>query len=108
MSKIAKTYEVTSREVSFTSAGETCAASLFIPDGVANPPVVILGHGLGATRDMRLDAFAERFVQGDRCADLHLPPLRRLHRPAPAAALDQATAGRLGCSHRPRQDPFRC
>ena len=31
--------------------------------GVTSPPVVILGHGLGATREMRLDAFAERFAQ---------------------------------------------
>ena len=26
-------------------------------------PIVILGHGLGASREMRLDAFAERFAQ---------------------------------------------
>jgi hypothetical protein len=32
-------------------------------DGVINPPVVILGHGLGATREMGLDAFAERFAE---------------------------------------------
>ena len=30
---------------------------------VASPPVVVLGHDLGATREMRLDAFAERFAQ---------------------------------------------
>ena len=54
---------VTRHDVSFDSDGDTCAAWLFLPDGVTNPPVVILGHGLGATREMRLDAFAERFAQ---------------------------------------------
>jgi dienelactone hydrolase len=49
-------------DVSFGSGVDTCAAWLYLPTGVASPPVVILGHGLGATREMRLDAFAERFV----------------------------------------------
>lgn len=51
------------KDVTFTSGEDTCAAWLYLPKGVINPPVVILGHGLGATREMRLDAFAERFVQ---------------------------------------------
>lgn len=54
---------VTRHDVTFESDGDTCAAWLFLPDGVERPPVVILGHGLGATREMRLDAFAERFAQ---------------------------------------------
>ena len=54
---------VTRRDVSFTSGEDTCAGSLYVPAGVASPPVVILGHGLGGTREMRLDAFAERFAQ---------------------------------------------
>ena len=53
----------TRHDVSFTSGEDTCAAWLYLPAGVASPPVVILGHGLGATREMRLDAFAERFAQ---------------------------------------------
>lgn len=56
-------HTVTRHDVTFGSGGDTCAAWLFLPDGVENPPVVILGHGLGATREMRLDAFAERFAQ---------------------------------------------
>lgn len=56
-------HTVTRHDVRFHSDGETCAAWLFLPDGVTNPPVMILGHGLGATREMRLDAFAERFAQ---------------------------------------------
>ncbi|MCZ0985930.1 alpha/beta hydrolase [Streptomyces diastatochromogenes] len=50
-------------DVSFPSGDSSCAGWLYLPSGVASPPVVILGHGLGATRDMRLDAFAERFAQ---------------------------------------------
>jgi dienelactone hydrolase len=53
----------TRHDVSFTSGEDTCAAWLYLPAGVTSPPVVILGHGLGATREMRLDAFAERFAQ---------------------------------------------
>lgn len=56
-------YGVTRLDVAFPSGGDTCAAWLFLPDGVTDPPVVILGHGLGATREMRLDAFAERFAR---------------------------------------------
>ncbi|GAA3527829.1 alpha/beta fold hydrolase [Aeromicrobium panaciterrae] len=52
----------TRHNVSFASGKDTCAAWLYLPDGVEAPPIVILGHGLGATRDMRLDAFAERFA----------------------------------------------
>lgn len=52
----------TRRDVSFRSGGDYCAAWLYLPDGVDSPPVVILGHGLGGTREMRLDAYAERFA----------------------------------------------
>lgn len=52
----------TRHDVSFASGEDTCAAWLYLPDGVEAPPIVILGHGLGATREMRLGAFAERFA----------------------------------------------
>lgn len=50
-------------DVSFASGEDSCAAWLYLPTRVASPPVIILGHGLGATREMRLDAFAQRFAQ---------------------------------------------
>ena len=53
----------TRHDVSFRSGEDTCAAWLYLPSGVTSPPIVILGHGLGATREMRLDAFAERFAK---------------------------------------------
>lgn len=39
-----------------------CTAWLYLPTTAARPPVVIMGHGMGATREMRLDAYAERFA----------------------------------------------
>ncbi|WP_405136433.1 alpha/beta hydrolase [Nocardia sp. NBC_01388] len=51
------------RDVYFTSGDTNCAGWLYLPTGVVSPPVVVLGHGLGATREMRLDAFAERFAK---------------------------------------------
>ncbi|GAA5055076.1 alpha/beta hydrolase [Nocardia callitridis] len=51
------------RDVRFTSGGDECAAWLYTVQGENGPrPVVIMGHGLGAVREMRLDAFAERFA----------------------------------------------
>ncbi|MBI3226079.1 MAG: alpha/beta hydrolase [Mycolicibacterium cosmeticum] len=55
-------------DVSIASGEDMCAAWLYLPNGVTSPPVVILGHGLGATREMRLDAFAERFAQAGMAA----------------------------------------
>ncbi len=51
-------------DVRFPSGEADCAAWLYRPaDGSPGPsPLVILGHGLGAVREMRLDAYAERFA----------------------------------------------
>mgnify|MGYP000952916294 CR=1 FL=1 len=50
------------QEVSFAAGEARCSGSLYLPEGVDHPPVVILGHGLGATRDMGLEAYAVRFA----------------------------------------------
>jgi uncharacterized protein len=60
---MAKSRNYIRHDVTFTSVDADCAAWLYVPKGVVSPPVVILGHGLGATRDMRLDAFAEQFAE---------------------------------------------
>jgi dienelactone hydrolase len=52
----------TRRDVSFNAGDDYCSAWLYLPDGIEAPPVVILGHGLGGTREMGLDAYAERFA----------------------------------------------
>ena len=59
---MAKSTPFTRHDVSFASDDASCAAWLYLPKGVKTPPVVILGHGLGATREMRLDAYGERFA----------------------------------------------
>jgi pimeloyl-ACP methyl ester carboxylesterase len=49
----------------FESAGTRCGAWLFLPDAsgaAARPPVVVMAHGFGGQREMRLPAFAERFA----------------------------------------------
>jgi dienelactone hydrolase len=48
-------------DVAFNSSGDVCRAWLFMPD-VERPPLVILGHGLGATREYGLEPFARRFA----------------------------------------------
>lgn len=52
----------TRQDVRFDSGETYCSAWLYLPAGVERPPVVVLGHGLGAIREMRLDAFSERFA----------------------------------------------
>ncbi len=49
-------------DVTFDSHGVECAAWLYLPAGDGPAPVLVMAHGLGAVRGMRLDAFAERFV----------------------------------------------
>lgn len=49
--------------VRFPSGTTDCAAWLYRPVGVAKPPVVVMCHGLGGTRETRLDAYAERFAE---------------------------------------------
>lgn len=55
---------MTRTDVTFPSGDSECAAWFYLPEGGgAEPlPVVVMGHGLGAVREMRLDAFAERFA----------------------------------------------
>jgi uncharacterized protein len=55
-------------DVTFTSHGVQCAARLYRPDGVVNPPIVVLAHGFAAFRELRLDAYAARFAQAGYAA----------------------------------------
>ena len=50
-------------EVHFTSHGVECAARLYRPAAAGGEaPVVVLAHGFGGVRALRLDAYAERFA----------------------------------------------
>jgi fermentation-respiration switch protein FrsA (DUF1100 family) len=52
---------MTQTDVVFSSDGVDCAAWLYQPDGEGPHPMVVMAHGFSATRDQRLDAYAERF-----------------------------------------------
>lgn len=49
------------QDVEFISGGLRCRAWLYQPDATEPPPVIVMAHGLGGVRQMRLDAYAERF-----------------------------------------------
>jgi fermentation-respiration switch protein FrsA (DUF1100 family) len=55
---------VPSRSVRFRSGAVECAGDLYLPATAAQDrlPIVVLGHGLGATRAMGLAAYAQRFA----------------------------------------------
>ncbi len=47
----------------FYSRGVKCAGWLYLPDGIQNPPVIIMAHGFAAERTFGLPLFAEKFVR---------------------------------------------
>jgi dienelactone hydrolase len=53
----------TRHDVTFDSGGTSCAAWLYRPAGKERPPIIVMAHGFGAIRTMRLDAYAERFAR---------------------------------------------
>jgi dienelactone hydrolase len=53
----------TREDLSFDSEGTSCAAWLYRPDGVVDPPVIVMAHGFASIRELRLDAYGERFAQ---------------------------------------------
>jgi pimeloyl-ACP methyl ester carboxylesterase len=58
------------RDVSFSSSGQICRGWLFLPavGGNGKPPLIVMGHGLGAVKEMGLESYAECFVaQGYAC-----------------------------------------
>ena len=50
-------------DVRFSSGDAECAAWLYLPEGEEPRPVIVMAHGLGGIREMRLDAYAERFCE---------------------------------------------
>jgi uncharacterized protein len=56
-------YQYDISEMTFYSRGTRCAATLYLPKGIAAPPVVIMGNGFGGERKALMPAFAERFAR---------------------------------------------
>lgn len=50
-------------DVVIPSGQEQCAAWLYLPESATPAPVIVMAHGLGAVRTMRLDAFAKRYCE---------------------------------------------
>src|ERR1700744_1532544 len=48
-------------DVWFNSGSDRISAWLYRPAGNGDAPLLVMAHGLGAVRTMRLDAYAERF-----------------------------------------------
>ncbi|ENX21498.1 hypothetical protein F892_00730 [Acinetobacter vivianii] len=51
------------RDVYFYSHGLKCHGWLYLPDSKKPAPVIVMGHGLGSVKTMRLPAYAERFCE---------------------------------------------
>jgi dienelactone hydrolase len=59
---------VSRTDVEFPSGGLSCAAWLYRPDREGPLPLVVMAHGFAATRELRLDAYAERFAEAGLAA----------------------------------------
>lgn len=46
----------------FKSGGIKCSGRLFLPEGIKKPPVVVMGHGMGAEKSFGLSLYAEKFA----------------------------------------------
>ena len=56
-------YRFTREDIDFFSQGTRCSAWLYMPETDRKCPVIVMAHGLGGTREMRLYEYAERFAQ---------------------------------------------
>ena len=61
-------YEFTRKDIDFYSEGTRCSAWLYLPEANQKCPIIVMAHGLGGTREMRLYEYAERFAtEGYAC-----------------------------------------
>ncbi|MBP7582416.1 MAG: alpha/beta hydrolase [Spirochaetes bacterium] len=49
-------------DIQFTSKGATCRGWLYQPKKKGSSACIVMAHGFGGVREMRLDAYAERFA----------------------------------------------
>ena len=50
------------KDLIFSSEGTDCAGWYYTAEGEKRP-VIVMAHGLGSTRDMRIDVYAEAFAK---------------------------------------------
>ena len=50
------------QDIDFDSKGTRCSAWLYLPDSDKKCPIIVMAHGLGGTREMHLNEYAERFA----------------------------------------------
>ncbi len=55
-------FTYTREDLDFYSKGTRCAAWFYLPDTDQKPPIIVMAHGLGGTRKLRLYEYAERFA----------------------------------------------
>lgn len=55
--------QFTRTEKTFVSRGDNLKAWLYLPACVSKPPIVVMAHGFGGQRWMRLPAYAEHFAR---------------------------------------------
>ena len=55
-------YAYKREDLDFYSRGTRCAAWFYLPETEEKPPVIVMAHGLGGTRELRLKEYAERFA----------------------------------------------
>jgi len=53
----------TREDVNFYSEGTRCSAWLYLPTSDSKCPIIVMAHGLGGTRELRIYEYAERFAQ---------------------------------------------
>jgi len=49
-------------DITFKSGRDQCEGWLYLPEGSAPHPCIVVAHGIGAIRQVRLSAYAERFA----------------------------------------------
>ena len=49
-------------DVNFCSQRTRCSAWLYLPETNQKSPIIVMAHGLGGTREMRLYEYAEKFA----------------------------------------------
>lgn len=53
----------TRKDVTFSSQGTDCSAWLYTTESDSKAPIIVMAHGLGGTKEMGLDDYAEKFAK---------------------------------------------